>query len=395
MSFYDEEYYCPNCNAILNNQIGFDPTEGSWTCTECGQELYGDDVAETMYRYEGVVWHCDSCNAVLNKQFGFDDSCGSWRCTECGRRNRISGEDIYESEQEYKHCQKEYICPNCDTVLNEQSFFDHDDKWTCEKCGTDLYLDCVDEYSEIENNEDEEDDEDEEDGGDDTKTQRTEIIHRPGEACDVYWDEILRLKRKIRKLRLRAMSVILILLIVQTLAGYIVYYEYNNLLAIGVDSDQLIGEKYTTVDDLLRNAGLQNIKEKNVEDLPISRKKEEQLVTSVRVGNSTDFTVHSIFRRNAPVEITYHSMEKIPMPVSAKESRGKPYRDVIHILEAGGFVNISVVPQYDLVLGWLNSEEDIASIMVGESTDFGSGQLFRPDVKITITYHALRKDKPE
>lgn len=29
---YDEEYYCPNCDAILNDQVGFDPNNDSWRC---------------------------------------------------------------------------------------------------------------------------------------------------------------------------------------------------------------------------------------------------------------------------------------------------------------------------------------------------------------------------
>jgi hypothetical protein len=39
----DEEYYCIECAAILNDQSGFDPENGPWTCTECGEELYIDN----------------------------------------------------------------------------------------------------------------------------------------------------------------------------------------------------------------------------------------------------------------------------------------------------------------------------------------------------------------
>ena len=82
----DDEYYCPNCDAILNEQIGFDPNLNVWTCEICGQELYGDDIESTMHRFSNIVWHCDCCGTVLNKQSGFTDSCESWRCTECGHK---------------------------------------------------------------------------------------------------------------------------------------------------------------------------------------------------------------------------------------------------------------------------------------------------------------------
>ena len=45
-----DEYYCTNCNAILNEHFGFDPDGDSWSCTTCGQELFGDDV------YDGDIY---------------------------------------------------------------------------------------------------------------------------------------------------------------------------------------------------------------------------------------------------------------------------------------------------------------------------------------------------
>lgn len=101
MSYFDEEYFCPNCDAILNEQTGFDPDAGVWTCTECGVALFGDDVAKTQSQFEGVVWYCDSCGAVLSMQDGFYDSCGSWECTECGEINSITNDEIYELQNDY------------------------------------------------------------------------------------------------------------------------------------------------------------------------------------------------------------------------------------------------------------------------------------------------------
>jgi ribosomal protein S27E len=89
----DEEYYCTNCGAILNEQYGFDPGKSNWSCTKCGQELYGDDVYEGDI-YPGVMWHCDRCDALLNKQNGFTDSYASWTCAECGHLNPISKDAI-------------------------------------------------------------------------------------------------------------------------------------------------------------------------------------------------------------------------------------------------------------------------------------------------------------
>ncbi len=53
-------------------------------------------------RFPGIDWWCDKCNASLNQQTGFDDHCDIWKCTECGYRNRISEEEIYASEEEFR-----------------------------------------------------------------------------------------------------------------------------------------------------------------------------------------------------------------------------------------------------------------------------------------------------
>lgn len=136
---YDDEYYCPNCGAVLNDQDGFDPDGSVWTCTECGETLYGGDMESTMENYNGVVWYCDSCNAILNKQSGFDDSLPYWDCTECGHRNEISEDQIYESQEDYENSKKQYTCPNCEANLNDQYLFDEDSEYTCDDCRSELY----------------------------------------------------------------------------------------------------------------------------------------------------------------------------------------------------------------------------------------------------------------
>ncbi len=126
------EYYCPNCNADLDDQFGFDPSKGTWTCTECGQFLMDDDIADGD-SFEGVAWFCDNCDALLNRQSGFSDSYGTWTCTECGHINGITDEDILEDE---------HTCPNCGANLKKQyDYSESTNEYTCSECGSDLYRD--------------------------------------------------------------------------------------------------------------------------------------------------------------------------------------------------------------------------------------------------------------
>ena len=89
------DYYCTNCGADLERQLGFDPDSDYWTCAICGQELYGEGTeADTSLNYPGVIWRCDDCGAILNKQDGFDDGLSIWICEECGHVNDINESEI-------------------------------------------------------------------------------------------------------------------------------------------------------------------------------------------------------------------------------------------------------------------------------------------------------------
>lgn len=125
-----DEYFCPNCGATLNDQPGFDPDGGTWTCTSCGKFLMDDDVYDGD-TFEGVAWYCDDCGALLNRQSGFSDSYGSWQCTNCGHINGTTQDDIVDDGPK---------CPSCGATLKDQySFSDWSDDHTCSECGAKLH----------------------------------------------------------------------------------------------------------------------------------------------------------------------------------------------------------------------------------------------------------------
>lgn len=44
----------------------------------------------------GCDWICDCCGAYMNIQPGFDVSDGTWVCSECGEMNDVSGNNILD-----------------------------------------------------------------------------------------------------------------------------------------------------------------------------------------------------------------------------------------------------------------------------------------------------------
>ncbi len=109
--------YCPNCQAILNMQKGYDPNKPYWICTGCGQMLFAPD-----FPWD-IVWRCDKCGALLNTQKGFREDCGKWICEECGESNEIDEKHIYDSNAEYEDTVNDPLYGMSDEALLELSCY--------------------------------------------------------------------------------------------------------------------------------------------------------------------------------------------------------------------------------------------------------------------------------
>ena len=431
-----DEYFCPNCNAVLNDQDGFDPDLGAWTCTECGETLYGDDVENTMDQFDGVVWYCDECNAVLNTQRGFNDSCGTWCCTKCGHENTISEDEIYESEADYenrnKHkcpecgdiledqysfyeyedthtctnCDTEllreddeykvlYRCPKCNEILNEQIGFDDDYyEWDCDNCGTTLEKE-YDGYH-IEN-------EDDEDYNYVPSEQRTYTVHRRIENQRSLLDaeEIISKEKESRKREKRisfykkhwrGLLILIAVACIGCFGGY-KYYLYQRSIPVGVSSEELLGQKYESAVSVLEKAGFTDVSTSPEFDIGIEDKNIEGTVESVTIDGQNSFNEDKRFQFDAPVIVSYHKIKDIYVPLSAKEAKKLQYDDLVDQLKSAGFVNITLEPEYDLIKGWLKKEGRVESMTINGDSSFKSNAAYRPDAEIIIVYHAFKKDR--
>lgn len=436
-----DEYFCPNCGAVLNNQYGFDPDGGTWRCTECGELLMDDDVYNGD-SFEGVAWYCDSCGALLNRQCGFSDSYGSWTCTECGHHNRISEDDIVSEEQiefscpncgvaldfqpgfnEYDdwecsscgaHLHRSYsddeytiikhICPSCNAPLDIQWGFDEDDEdWECTECGAHLHHDYYDEYEKRE-------EESSNNNGNSFEYSNSENHHysylnmasdsartRNNEShncgSQVYSDNKVKQKTK-KKANWKLHFLSILFLIVAALIG-IGYYEIKLLTPVGFSSTELLGESYEKVVSAFEKVGFSNISTNEIADLLLKDIAEENKVDTVKIGIFEKFTSTSKYSSNFPVVITYHTLEKYSVPMSSKEAKGANYQDVMEKFEEAGFENITLEVEYDVITGWITDDEEVKSVTVNDDRKFASGKEYRADAEVVITYHTYRSNKPK
>ena len=71
-----------------------DDADGQWKCSTCGYSI-----SEEKLKTE-VFWFCDNCGSFLNVQEGFDDSDDTFLCKECGSLNMLTEEHVID---EVKH----------------------------------------------------------------------------------------------------------------------------------------------------------------------------------------------------------------------------------------------------------------------------------------------------
>ena len=188
-----------------------------------------------------------------------------------------------------------------------------------------------------------------------------------------------------------AITILIFVLAVFLLLGY---YEIQKLIPMGYSSDSLEGLKYTEVVQRLKESGFSNIHTKEISDLTISRDNEENLVTEVKVMFGDSFDENTKYPSNLWITVVYHTVELYSPPLTSKETKGMNYLDVIEEFENAGFVNVATVVEYDIVTGWLTDDGEVKSVTINGEKKFDSYDEYRLDAEVVVTYHALKKNKP-
>lgn len=407
------EYFCTKCGAILNDQPGFDPDIGYWECTECGEVLLDDDVYDGD-NFKGIAWFCDNCGALLNRQPGFSDLYISWECTECGYRNGITEADIV-TEIKFK-------CPACGVTLDFQPDFDeYNNDWECTACGTKLHHDySFDQYEVVEedyndynydeyayngydyNDYGDDDDDNDYNGGynynyesntsQKSKSSNKTVSYQKSSAED-YSAKFKSTKNKKEwswKKFLIGLLVTIILLVI-----LVVKYELKQRIPVGYSPTDLIGKDYVQVENCLKAAGFTNVSTKEIPDLSIDQKGQDNLVIGVTIGNYKNFDRDSEFPSNFDVLITYHSLQRYTPPMSSEDAKGQSYIDVEQQFRKAGFENIKFEIEYDILLGWIINDGEVKSVTIDGAKKFSTEDPYKVDSEIVITYHAFKKDEPK
>ena len=179
--------------------------------------------------------------------------------------------------------------------------------------------------------------------------------------------------------------------------------NHEGELQIPSSSKKYKGRNYEDVEKELRNAGFENI-EISRKEAQTKKEKSGEIVL-ISVNGKTDFDEDDWFVKESNIIITYYGPkteeelkaehpDRVKVPDSAKNLKKKNYEDVVSLLTAEGFINISAEPLYDLKKGIIKKEGSIESLSIDGNADFGNDAWFAADVEVKITYHAF-KEKEE
>lgn len=330
-----DEYYCPNCNAILNDQIGFDPSKGSWTCRACGKFLYDwDDDGEC---YPGVGWYCDECGALLNSQTGFYDGCDTWTCTECYHENIISEDEIYESEEDYK-AQK-----IADSVV-----------------GTIFSI--ADMISSVANAA--------KSLPDDEETENDDLCQDNSIVAAQDFEQLS--DAALRRIRFKARL-----------------FKKKNI-DIDYSSNELIGRPVEEVKMKLRNNAFIKIAFIPIKDIYVGSDKKVDEVESVIIAGRKAFAKGEKFPYDSEIQVNYHEKRVIEIPFALRSLRKMNYLEVEDTFRQLGFTNVRENPIRDLVTGWITKDGTIEKITVAGQEKVKAGTVFEYDVEIVVDYHTKK-----
>ncbi len=376
-----DEYTCPKCGAILNNQKGFDPEYGTWRCLRCGQMIMDEDTYNGDL-YKGVAWYCDECGALLNKQDGFSDTYYSWNCTECGHENFINEDEIDDEDHENTD---NYYLDDKDDINDEEEFDDDDDTDDVDNEIVALASDAVssmitsaleigaETYKKVHSE----------------KKKTADMLEKINEEEARIESEKSRAWRRKHKKGI-LITVITILLILIAIGAYIFYIT---LIPVRYDSEDLIGTNYESVETKLRASGFENVNSKEIPDLKITQKEKENVVTDVIIRNKMKFSAETKFLPSEKITVVYHTLEKIYAPLTSKEAKGMQYADVVKQFEEKGFQNVKVEPIYDIITGWIKKDGEVESVSINGSKDFTVNTSYNVDAEVIINYHTLKKNR--
>ena len=153
-----------------------------------------------------------------------------------------------------------------------------------------------------------------------------------------------------------------------------------------LSTDELGDKKYKEIKQAFEEAGFTNIEKKVIKDLTEDRLNEKNIVSAIKIGDVSTFTIDDKFMSDAKVVIEYHVQADIKMVQSVYYYEGMNYRDVENEFKSMGFTNIEL--ETDSSIFSSNEHGEVSDVKI-DSKSFEEGDKFSPSAKVVIIYYEV------
>lgn len=167
----------------------------------------------------------------------------------------------------------------------------------------------------------------------------------------------------------------------------------SEMISVGFDCNELIGEHLYPVISFLKNKGFVNYKAIPIKDVGRDSDKYIYQVEQVVIGESSNFKRGDKFAKNAMIYIMYHEKLEIKFLYSSKEFKRENYLKVGDKLYDMGFSCIYERQIKDLVIGLIKKDGSVDEVVadIGTEEPMKKNKVYKYDTKIVIKYHILNE----
>lgn len=171
------------------------------------------------------------------------------------------------------------------------------------------------------------------------------------------------------------------------------YKERQKNINITVASTEVVGSDYGEIVEKLEEAGFTNVHVEPEYDLKIENIEDEGRISEIEINGDNEFDDSSQYPYDARIDIIFHALKNIEVPVSARTAQEMNYAELEAMLKDAGFVNISIERKYDLITGWITKDGTVDEITIEGDADFSENAAYRPNAEIIIVYHTFKKNE--
>lgn len=175
-----------------------------------------------------------------------------------------------------------------------------------------------------------------------------------------------------------------LLLIVTTVIMLFVLTACGNV-KVSKSSADYAGLNVQEVSDELSKLGFKNVSTEEIADLPSKGEVKDGTVESVTI-DGTAFDAGGSFSKEAAVNIVYHTIKTLPLPIGADEISGKDYKEIGKLLTDSGFTGVKAGEVDDIDPEGV-STDPYNEMTVSGSADFKKGDLVPFDADIAVNHH--------